>query len=171
MPPARTAPCTQCLPVKCDGDLSQRAALAAQSEDLGQRRLLGWLWLNMLAIRREPIPVSDVPHTPPGGLLCCIASRVRSPIASRSHWLTAVMMLITQPARSRAGIERLRDRDERNSAPLESFEQFGQVFNATREPVEFGDDDGVYFSFVHQREQTLHARSLQVLGGLAAVHN
>ena len=53
MPPARTAPGTQCLPVKCDGDLSQRAALAAQSEDLGQRRLLGWLWLDMLAAKTD----------------------------------------------------------------------------------------------------------------------
>ena len=40
-------------------------------------------------------PYAMLPTRSPFDRLCCIASRVRSPIASRSHWLTAVMMLIT----------------------------------------------------------------------------
>jgi hypothetical protein len=95
VPPARAPPRAQRLPVKRNRDLSQRAALVAQGEDLGQCRLLGWLWLDMLAIRRESIPISDVPTHRPLDFLCCIASRVRSPIASRSHCETAVIMLIT----------------------------------------------------------------------------
>jgi hypothetical protein len=49
--------------------------------------------------------------------LCCIASRVRSPIASRSHWLTAVIMLITslpaaKPASSDSATEKCSSSDE-----------------------------------------------------------
>jgi hypothetical protein len=40
-------------------------------------------------------PYGRLPTRSPFARLWLIASRVRSPIASRSHWLTAVMMFIT----------------------------------------------------------------------------
>ena len=48
-----------------------------------------------VAIHPEPEPLCNIPHALPFDRLCCIASRVRSPIASRYHCETAVMMLIT----------------------------------------------------------------------------
>ena len=81
------------------------------------------------------------------------------------------MILITSLPAARAGIERLRDRDQRHAALLESFEQFGQVLHAAGEPVELGDDHRLHLALIDQREQPLHAGPVQVLRRLAAVHD
>jgi hypothetical protein len=59
-------------------------------------------------------------------------------MASRSHWLTAPMMVITQTPRRRAGVQRFRDGNQRDLALLEEFQQSAQIFDATGEPVELG---------------------------------
>jgi hypothetical protein len=49
--------------------------------------------------------------------LCLIASRVRSPMASRSHCETVAMMFSTSLPAAEAGIERLGHRYQRHAAP------------------------------------------------------
>ena len=109
----------------------------------------------MLAIRREPVTVSNVTHAPPGGLF--VLHRMCSPIASRSHWEAAVIMLITSlPAAEPVSSDSATETSE-TPTPLKSFEQFGQVLHATGEAIMLADDDAVHLSFIHQGQQLFHA--------------
>src|SRR5437867_11189053 len=78
-------------------DAAQGSAFAAQPSDFIQGGLLGRIRFDVLPVVGQPGAERYVTHTgPPWLRLCRSASRVRSPIASRSHWLTAPMMVITR---------------------------------------------------------------------------
>ena len=63
--------------------------------DFGEHILLAGVGLDMLAVWAETKSESDIAHALPLVRLCRSASRVRSPIASRSHCETAAMMVVT----------------------------------------------------------------------------
>jgi len=69
--------------------------LFSKSENLRDRGLLGWIWLDVLSIRGEPESERNVSDPLAQTAFGRIASRVRSLIASRSHWLTAPIIVIT----------------------------------------------------------------------------
>ena len=75
-------------------DSAQRDAGTAKLAAIGQHSLLARVWLNMLAVRRQPIS-EDVSYLL--ALSTFMLKRIAGalPIASRSPWLTAAMMLIT----------------------------------------------------------------------------
>lgn len=88
--------------VQRGGDSAQRLTALAHTADLIQHCLFGSVRLDVLSARPKPVML---PTRSPLVRLWLIASRVRSPIASRSHWLTAVMMFSTNrqpPSRCRA---------------------------------------------------------------------
>jgi hypothetical protein len=81
--------------------------------------------------------------------LCRRASRVRSPTASRPHWLTAAHDGDDQAAGSRGRVERFRNRDQRDAELLEEFQLTAEVFDGASEPVERRNDNGIHFDAVH----------------------
>ena len=71
--------------VQRSSDPAQRVAALTQPADLIQHLLLSWLRLEVLSVGGKPIAELDVAHSLAVGTLWLMASRVRSPIASRSH--------------------------------------------------------------------------------------
>ena len=101
--------------------------------------------------------------------LWLMASRVRSPIASRSHWLTAVMMFNTRrPAAEPVSSDSATD-TRATPRPLEALQQRAQILHAPREPIELSDDHRLYIAGINEPEQPRHTRTVQALGGLSAV--
>ena len=74
-----------------------------------------------------------------------------------------------QPPHAGAGIERLRDRDERCPGSIQPLDQPGEVRKRPRQPVDLVDDDLIDAAGVDLRHQALQRRALQVPSRDAAV--
>src|SRR5579864_6012672 len=90
-----------------------------------------------------------------------MASHVRSPTASRSHWLTAVMMFRT--SRPAAGPVSSNSATETSATPLEVFQQRAQILHASGEPIELRDDDRLHFTGVKPLLPTAPCRRFRLL--------
>ena len=96
-----------------------------------------------------------LPTRSPFARLWHSASRVRSPIASRSHLAYGGHDVQRQAAGDRAGIERFGNRYQGCSAALKALQQRAQILHAPGEPVERGDDDRLDFACVNQCQYPL----------------
>ena len=104
---------------------------------------------DVLVVRAEPIAELDIPD--PFAVRTLVTQSIARafadgfalPLTHCGHYVQH------QPARSRAGIERLGNRNQRHSPPLKEFKQFTKVLNAAREPIELGDNDGAHVASIN----------------------
>ena len=101
-PPGGTTARPQRLAVQGGCDPSQRVAALTQVTDFREHALLALVWFDVLAVRAETESEPDIPDPLPLVRLCGRASRVRSPIASLSHWLTNTMATFEEAANAAA---------------------------------------------------------------------
>src|ERR1035438_584025 len=95
------------------------------------------------------------------------ASLVRSPMASRSHWLTAPMMVITRrPAAEPVSSDSV---TETNATFFlsNSSSRSHRSLTLRVQPVEFGDDYASHLSALHQRQKPLKPGAVEALGRFA----
>jgi hypothetical protein len=141
--PSRRPPGAPASRVQFHRDPPQRATPRAQVPDRREHSLLLRIGLQVRAVRREPETIRDVPDALAIRLL--VAHRITRPFADsfalplrdRGHNID------DQPTRRRAGVERLRDRNQRHLAFLEELQEAAEVFHAASQP-EFGDYDRVH---------------------------
>jgi hypothetical protein len=95
--PRGAAPRPELPMVQGHSNRPEGRALAAEPLNFRQRRLLTRFRFQMLAVLSEPGAERDIADAMP--LAPLVAQRVASPfppMASRSHWLTAPMIVITR---------------------------------------------------------------------------
>ena len=121
----------------------------AQVTDFHEHALLagsGWTcspsWL-----RQNPNRI--FPTRCPLGRLRSIASRVRSPIASRSYRLTAAMIVMTRRPAAEVVSNDFATEISATPALLEESQHAVEVLDGAREPFELGDDYGIHSAAVH----------------------
>lgn len=100
------------------GDPAQRSSVAPQPFNLRERGLLFRGRLEVLTVVRDSGAERDVPDPSAWLRLCRSASRVLSPIASRSHWLAAPLTpapgIQISSSNNRTGVGALSQTRDRN---------------------------------------------------------
>ncbi|MEP6961524.1 MAG: hypothetical protein ABI995_05575 [Acidobacteriota bacterium] len=133
--------------MRCDAPETE-ARLPQPADFLNGPLLLG-INFQKVGFRNEFVAMADVPNTFAFALLWRKASRVRSPMASRSHWLTAPIIVIT----SRPAAEPVSsDSATEISATLRfsrSSSGAAKILHTSSQPVQLSDDHRLYLAGVH----------------------
>lgn len=115
--------------------------------------LLAGIWLDVLAVRAEPIAELDVPH----------ALAVRTLVAER---VACASLPAAEPVSNDSATDI-------SATPRRSkrFSSSQKILHAAREPIELRNNDGLHVACINQREQALHAGTIRALSRLAGFHD
>src|SRR5579862_2693379 len=130
-PPGGTTACPMPSVIQRRRDPAQSLTALAHLANLIQHGLFGGIRLDVLSVGAEAVAELDVAHALAVGALVAhgvpgsLADRLAFPLAYGRHDVQH-----EAPSR-RAGVERLRDRYQRDAAPLQALKQGAQILHAS----------------------------------------
>ncbi len=138
--PLGSATGTQFASIKLRCNAAQGMTTISKLADLADNRLFALVWLQMLAVRTEPVAEGDVTYS--FSVTALMAHRVARPFADRfplplAHGGHDIQY---QPSRCRARIQALRDRYQRHAVAVESFERSTKILHASGQAIQLRND-------------------------------
>jgi hypothetical protein len=138
-------------------------AALAQVTDFREHALLARIWFDVLADRAETESEPDIPDTL--ATAAFVPHRIPRPFPD-SFTLRLAHRRHDGDEHAAGGwgrVERFRNRDQRDAALLEEFQQAAAVFDGARQPVESSNDNRLDFGTGPPRRPTLQAGRFRFL--------